>query len=467
MSRPDLVIVGSGVAGLSAGRRAQQLGLRTVILEKFESGPGFGNGRLSGGWFHAAMMDPKLRHPDELYQTVIERCDGYARPNLVRVWADNVLRARQFLGDEGGTFGVLDPDDESKHNVLMPSRPAAIGRVWKDHGPDLLLTRMWRTYLDNGGDHRPGHRVTDLERSADGRIIGVWAETDTGRKLVEGEAVLLCDGGFQGNPELVARYITPFYKLRGSTFDTGDCLQMGLAAGAKTVNMDWFYGYALCKDAMTDDRLWPSPGPGMLIAFGMLVDGAGRRFVDENCGAERIANAIARSSTPGNCWAVFDEAIWQEKATLGDVPLNPILYEVDGTMKTADTLEGLAEIIGLPADGLARSRNELHAWADSGTACDPVRTAPFSPLAHPPFHAVPVVAGITFTMGGLLVNEHGQVLGDDEQAIPGLYAAGGTMGGLQGGPRIGVAGGWSEASTFGLLVAEHVHRCVSTPEAVA
>jgi fumarate reductase flavoprotein subunit len=72
------------------------------------------------------------------------------------------------------------------------------------------------------------------------------------------------------------------------------------------------------------------------------------------------------------------------------------------------------------------------------------------------FMAIPVVAGNTFTMGGLLVNRFGQVLNGDDQPIPGLYAAGGTMGGLQGGPRIGVAGGWSEASTFGLLAAEHI-----------
>src|SRR5262249_37535905 len=162
------------------------------------------------------------------------------------------------------------PDDESKHNVLMPSRPAAIGRVWKDHGPDLMLTRMWRTYVDYGGDHRPGHRAADLERSSDGTVTGVGADTDRGRVLIDGRAVLLCDGGFQGNAELVAKYITPFYKLRGSTFDTGDCLQMGMAVGAATVNMDWFYGYTLCKDSLVDDRLWPSPGPNLPIAFGML-----------------------------------------------------------------------------------------------------------------------------------------------------------------------------------------------------
>jgi fumarate reductase flavoprotein subunit len=70
--------------------------------------------------------------------------------------------------------------------------------------------------------------------------------------------------------------------------------------------------------------------------------------------------------------------------------------------------------------------------------------------------AIPIVAGITFTMGGLLVNPSAQVLDEAERPIPGLYAAGGTMGGLQGGPRIGVAGGWSEASTFALLAVEHV-----------
>jgi succinate dehydrogenase/fumarate reductase flavoprotein subunit len=66
-----------------------------------------------------------------------------------------------------------------------------------------------------------------------------------------------------------------------------------------------------------------------------------------------------------------------------------------------------------------------------------------------------LIAGITFVMGGLLVNGNAQVLDTSDRPIPWLYAAGQAMGGLQGGPRNGYTGGWSEASTFGMLAGEH------------
>jgi fumarate reductase flavoprotein subunit len=442
----DLVIVGAGVAGLTAARRAQQLGVRAVILERFGEGPGFGNGRLSGGWFHAAMMDPAIRRPDELYDAVIERTDGCSRPDVVRAWADNVARALEFLRSEGGDFGVLDPDEESMHHVLMPPRAAVIGRPWENRGPDNLLTAMWKAFVEAGGEYRPGHRAVRLETGG-AAVAGVWAETDAGTVLTSGRSVLLCDGGFQGNAELVARYITPHYKLRGSPLDTGDALLMGVAVGAMCVNMEWFYGYPLCADSMRDDRLWPNPGPNALVAAGIVVDGRGRRFVDETSGGEAVANAMARSETPDACWAVFDDAIWEGEGRLGDVPVNPILADVGGTILDAADVGELAGMMDVPAAELARSMESPDRPPRAGGP--PVQ-------AGARLMAIPLVAGITFTMGGLLVNRFGQVLDGDEEPIPGLYAAGGTMGGLQGGPRIGVAGGWSEASTFGLLAAEHI-----------
>jgi succinate dehydrogenase/fumarate reductase flavoprotein subunit len=87
-----------------------------------------------------------------------------------------------------------------------------------------------------------------------------------------------------------------------------------------------------------------------------------------------------------------------------------------------------------------------------GLAHPPV---PRVPAVHRPFRAIPVVVGITFGLGGILVNGSAQVL-RDERPIAGLYAAGNAMGGLQGGPRYGYSGGWSQASTFGLIAAEHI-----------
>jgi fumarate reductase flavoprotein subunit len=109
----------------------------------------------------------------------------------------------------------------------------------------------------------------------------------------------------------------------------------------------------------------------------------------------------------------------------------------------------------LPADRLDASVRAFNSYCIDGTPIEPIRTGRPRPILRAPFHAIPVCNGIYFTMGGVLVNGHAQVLDQSDTPIPGLYAAGGTMGGLQGGPRNGYAGGWSEAITFGLLAGEH------------
>ncbi|MEI9992000.1 MAG: FAD-dependent oxidoreductase [Rhizomicrobium sp.] len=485
----DVVIVGSGVAGLCAARRAQQLGLRAIVLERHDSAPGFGNGRISGGWFHAAMWDPKIRTPDELYNKVMDETGGHARADVVRAWANNVRRAYRFLAEEGAPFGVLNPAEEAMQNVLLPQRDSTVGRGWRDKGPDILLSKMHAAFVAAGGDHRIGHRAVAAERIDGGYAVRV--RTATSDSFVRGRNLLLCDGGFQGNPELVAKYITPHYKLRGSPNDTGDALRIGLSLGAKCVNMEWFYGYALSRDALTDDRLWPLPAPGALIYTGLLVDGHGERFVDESAKGERVANAIARSRTPDNCWAIFDSSMWEREGRYGDVPANPLFVELAATLLEAGTIGELAEKAGLPRDAVVRNVEAVNAyWAsaagpaaraslyevtgvpgeevfegparknDGAASGAALLAPPRSPggraLSVPPYFAMPVIAGITFAMGGLAVTPDAQIVDMTDRPIPGLYAAGGAMGGLQGGPRLGVAGGWSEASTFGILAAERI-----------
>jgi fumarate reductase flavoprotein subunit len=115
----------------------------------------------------------------------------------------------------------------------------------------------------------------------------------------------------------------------------------------------------------------------------------------------------------------------------------------------------LADQAGLPGRALERTVVAFNAFCRDGAPLTPHRSGHPRPIEQPPYHAIPLIPGIYFTMGGVLVNGHGQALDRQEQPIPGLYAAGGTMGGLQGGPHLGYTGGWSEASTFGILSAEH------------
>ena len=77
------------------------------------------------------------------------------------------------------------------------------------------------------------------------------------------------------------------------------------------------------------------------------------------------------------------------------------------------------------------------------------------PIRTPPFHAIPLCAGVTGTMGGVVINEHAQALRPDGAVFPGLYAVGTPVAGLEGGPRAGYVGGLSKAFILGLLAAEH------------
>lgn len=458
----DLICVGGGVAGWTAARRAQQLGLRPLVLEKHHSGPGWGNGRISGGFFHAAAMDPAQRDPEEIYAAILRRtAGGCSRQALARAFADGVGRALEFLREEGGDFRSVG-EPELCHNVLQPVDRAT--GEWRDRGPDRLLTQMWRAAVEAGAEFRPGRRVVQLlvER---GQVVGVVADASGSREVYRAAAVLLADGGFHANADLVRHHITGEYLIRGSHgSDVGDALVMATAIGAQTVNMEWFYGHCQSRDAVRNDRLWPFPSPWSVMAPGLTVDGHGERFADEGMGDEVMADRMSKSRTPAGCWAICDARIWRERAAvdalgLGSPTLEPDLRALGGSVVIADTIANLAELTGLPLAALSRT---LDSW-NSGQVLDPPRTGERLPLTEPPYYAVPLIAGITFTMGGLLVDECARVLDERDRAIPGLYAAGGSMGGLQGGPgeATGYVGGWSEAATFALLAAEQVARTLS------
>src|SRR5262249_10261120 len=137
------------------------------------------------------------------------------------------------------------------------------------------------------------------------------------------------------------------------------------------------------------------------------------------------------------------------------IGINPQLLRDGGTFLTANSVRELADQTGLPRATLEATVAAFNAFCLNGTPLTPPRSGRPRPIEQAPYHAIPLTPGIYFAMGGVLVNGHGQVLDEAERPIPGLYAAGGTMGGLQGGPHLGYTGGWSEGSTFGVLSGEH------------
>jgi len=236
---------------------------------------------------------------------------------------------------------------------------------------------------------------------------------------------------------------------------------MAQQVGAATVGLEAFYGHLLAREAMTNDVLWPYPQVDELAASGILVDGGGRRFADEGHGGVFLANAVARLKDPLSSTAVFDSRIWEGPGRAAAIPANPRLKQEGGTVHEAATIAELAGKIGVPAAALEATIAEFNAAVSAGKAASmPVprlaKRYPPSAITQAPFYGVPICCGITFTMGGIAIDTVGRVLKADRTPIAGLFAAGSTTGGLDGGPNCGYVGGLIKGIVFGILAAEHL-----------
>jgi len=457
----DLVCVGGGMAGLIGGYRAAELGLRACVLERGSDERYLCNSRFTGGTFHVCLRDI-MSDESELNAAILADTEGAAPAALAGTIARDGRRLVRWLQSLGARFMKASP--AAYHNwVLAPPRPAQPGLDWEGRGGDVLLRSLARKLEERGGRIVRGARATALLME-NGRSTGVEVEVGGAKRTLSTRAVLLADGGFQGNPELVRQYVSPAperVRQRGAGTGIGDGLVMARIAGARIIESPNFYGHVLARDAMANEKLWPYPTFDSLCAAGILVDTSGRRIGDEGRSGVYTANVIARHADPLSTFAIFDAAIWNETGKRDLIPPNPHLERCGGTLLGAPTLAALAEMAGIAPEGLQITVQEYNAAVAAGTcgslapARTPDRYRPF-PIAKPPFHAVPLCAGITYTMGGIAVDEHGCVEREGGGTVSGLYAAGSTVGGVDGGPHAGYVGGLVKAGVLGLRAAEHL-----------
>jgi fumarate reductase flavoprotein subunit len=466
----DVVVVGCGLAGSVAALRARQLGCRTLLVDKAPDGTAAGNTRLSGGALHAAgaYLDAKAPLIAERVDTVTE---GQADPRLRDAFAGSAGRALRWLLDRGVRFEPRDP--RNGFLVLAPVRDLSDAGAWPDRGPQRTLAALQREFRALGGVIACGGGVGELLGSPTDGVRGAVVTYRCRAYPVRATSVILCDGGFQANDALLEEFIGPYasrIKLRGSPSGQGDALRMALALGAATTKMPYFYGHLLHRDALHDDRLWPFPTLDSLLPGAAVVMRNGRRVLDEGRGGIAAANALARGDDPTGAWLLLDSEAWDrarhaEQAREGELnapmPLRG-LREGRGRFVRAESVTRLGEAIGVDATALAAEILDLNtAVAAHRTERLPVPRTNGQRIRNPPFRAIPVTPGITFTMGGLRIDDHARVLDSGGQAIPGLLAAGGSAGGLQGCESGGYVGGLAPALVFGVIAGEEAATTAS------
>ncbi len=460
----DVVTVGGGFSGLVTACRAAELGLSVAVLEARDEERYPCSSRYATGATNVMGL-PIFKEPDRLYAAIVNGSGANASPAVARAIADNGKRAIEWLVLQGAQFTSRALRHEQPgQQVLAPVRAETAGLDWEDRGADRLMRRLEQNLIERGSVLIRGVKVMSLAIE-DGACTGVDAIRNGAPLPIASNAVVIADGGFAANPEMVAQYITPRpdrVLARVGPGARGDGIRMAEKAGAATGGFGEFYGHIHHASAMTNAQQWPYPHLDAAAEIAIVVGPDGRRFTDEGLGGVCVANAIARLPDPLSAFLVFDDAIWRAEPELTTtVPANPAMVDAGAELLSASDIASLAGLVHLLPEQLARSVAQYN---------DAVDRNDFAPLAVPrtlrkhkpmpirtaPFHAVPLCAGITGTMGGVVIDAHAQAQRRDGGSFRGLYAVGTPVAGLEGGPRAGYVGGLSKAFILGMLAAEHI-----------
>ena len=319
-----------------------------------------------------------------------------------------------------------------------------------------------------------------------GRVSGIIVQRDgTELQLHARHGVILASGGFEQNQALRDRYLPkPTRKTWSATppgNNTGAALEAGMAQGAATALLDWAW-WAPTIAVPGEDKprgiFAERAFPGAIV-----VNGQGQRFVNEAAPYLEFVDAMHRDnqfsagkSVPA--WCIFD-AHFRFNYAMG--PLMPGQIMPDSRLRKewlnnlywkADTLADLARQIGIDSVGLEATVTKVNDYARTGVDLDfarggnvfdryygdcNVKPNPcLAPLRKGPFYAMRLDAGDIGTKGGLLTNEHAQVVRDDGTAIAGLYAIGNCSASVMGTSYPGAGGTLGPAMTFGYVAANHL-----------
>jgi flavocytochrome c len=418
----DVIVVGTGLAGMSAAVSAAENGAKVVLLDKQQQALGGGSSALAMGGFSIPEADtPEAR---QLFvEEYLKKSGGRGDKALTQLLADEALGGIRWLVD----LGV----------ELMPQSPAAPLRTalrtaapGNFRGMPKVLAAMHAAAkkLPVTEVYRAKARAL-LVDAASGRVVGLRASTQGGLVDYRAKAVVLATGGYSGNPKMLEQWVGPNADeavVRGAKWSTGDGFKMAEEIGAGAIQMG---GLDSIHVAGVSPKNPASGQPSSILAYAIGINKRGQRYIDESVGYVAFGKAII--DQPGTEAAlVFDQDLAetaQGKATIEQFTF----FKLD--ILKADRLEELAGKIGCPADALVETIGKFNAAVKDGkaTTAVPPKATLANKVARPPFYALyPLKPGVTQTFGGLKITPSCQVLETDGTPIRGLYAAGEVAGGF-------------------------------------
>ena len=458
----DVVVVGAGNAGLVAALAAKDAGARVLVLEAAPEAERGGNSRFSGGIFRCAHNGMESLLPLITAESARWADRVSVAPYPAEVYMAEYNQSSRGRNDDGLTARVID---ESFETVQWMADHGVRWELTVDKLIDPVKIPEDEVYaLPPGGALRAADEgvglIEDLFAAVESVGIDVWYDSPVSELLMDGSTcrgvviqgtadfsevhavAVLAAGGFEANPEMRQRWLGPGWdlvKVRGTRFNMGAVLDAAMEAGAKPVG-HWGGCHAVPLDANAPDvgdlRLTDKMSR-YSYPYALLLNSECERFVDE--GEKHVwltyakTGAAIRAQTGAWAFQLFD-------AKTSHL-LEP-RYST-GTPIVADDLPTLAGLLGVSPAALIDTVNtfndacgdgEFDPFSMDGLSATPVGQPVKSNWAQKidtaPYVVYPVTCGITFTYGGLKVDDTGRVKDVADRVMPGLHATGELTGGF-------------------------------------
>ncbi|AKL96817.1 fumarate reductase flavoprotein subunit [Clostridium aceticum] len=418
----DIVVIGSGGAGLSAAIEANDAGKEVIVVEKMPM-VGGNTLRATGGLNAAGtssqaaigIEDSVASHYEDTMKGGYEKND----PELVEALTSQAAEAVEWLIELGADLSdVGRMAGASQNRSHRPTGGAPVGahlvQVLKEAAEEKGIEILTET--------------TALEiLTEDGEIKGIIAKDKNNNEFtIEATAVIVATGGFGSNTTMITEYDAALdgFGTTNHPGATGDGISMAVAVGADLVDM---------VEIQTHPTVVPDNGYMITEAVrgngAILINRDGQRFVNE-LGTRDVVSEATLEQEEQTAFLFFDEGIRESLSAIEG-------YIRQGFTTEADSIEELAEALGIDAENLTATVEAYNGYVAAGDDQDFGRDDMPRSLENSKFYAIEVGPAVHHTMGGLRINALGQVLDNEGTPISGLYAAGEVTGGVHGGNRLG------------------------------
>lgn len=430
----DVLVIGSGGAGLTAAIEAKNAGAEVLVIEKMPIVGG--NTKYATGGLNAAetsvQEEKGIEDSVELFISDTMKGGGNINdPELVEVLASNSAETVEWLISIGADLSDVGRlGGASTNRAHRPTGGAPVG--------NFLVETLYEKATEMGIEVLLGHEAIEL-LGDENAVTGAIVKTNKGQFTINAKAVVIATGGFGADNEKVASFKESLkgYGTTNHPGATGDVLDF-----AKNINV----AYVDMEQIQTHPTVMPSNNYMITEAVrgngAILVNREAERFVNEIETRVNVSNAEL-AQTGQSAFLVFDQSVRESLKAIDG-------YHAKGFLIEAETLEELGELISVDGDTLKATVDTYNGYVAAGEDAAFARPDMPRALNVGPYYAVEVAPAVHHTMGGLKINTDAQVFNEAGETIDGLYACGEVTGGVHGNNRLG-GNALSDITTFGRI----------------